>query len=310
MGRARTGGVSRARSLDLPGARPAARRSGAVIDLAQLVLRPALHAVARFESEGLEHIPAEGGFLACGNHVGPFDALAYGRLLHVSGVAPRFLVKDSLLRRPVLGPLLRATGQVPVARGTARTADALATATAALQRGEAVIVFPEGTFTRDPERWPMRGRLGAARLALATGAPLLPIACWGSEEVMANGDVLPRPRPRVRFAIGAPIPAHRRDGETQREAEVRITAELMTTIARLLGGLRGQTPPRTLHDPSADSFQPEAGIPVPPEVLARDRAARRTVRRARRRAPWEGPWHVGRLREGRRMRRSSAKEDM
>lgn len=322
--------ISLARSWGLPGARTPARRAGWVVGLAQIPLRPLVNLLTDVDIRGRENLPAEGGFLACGNHLGPFDALAYAYLMQTSGIAPRFLVKDSLLRVPVLAAMLRSTQQIPVHRGTARSGEALASARAALARGEGIMVFPEGTFSRDPEQWPMRGRLGAARLALATGVPLIPIACWGSHRLLPDGAWLPRPRPRLTLWIGEPMEVDRHENETERDAEVRITDQLMRTITRMLAQIRGEEPPVTLHDPDADPYRPEAGIPVPRDVLrvqraeARRRDAERRAAEGRVRAqdgrdredgnpsrPWrhqEGPWHAGRVLE-RRRRGRSAKED-
>lgn len=250
-----------ARSWDLPGARTPERRAGAVIFLAQLPLRPLLSLLARPRWIGREHLPATGGAILAGNHTGPLDALAYGHLLQAGGIAPRFLAKEALFRVPLLGALLRASGQVPVHRGTRRGRDALSSAREALGRGEAMMVFPEGTYTRDPGEWPMRARTGAARLALSTGAPLVPIALWGSRAVWPIGAALPRPFPRRRLIarIGEPIRAEARPGESTQEASLRLTDELMEAITVLLAETRGQKPPATRHDPRRDPLRPESG---------------------------------------------------
>ncbi len=275
-------------SWDLPGARAPQRRSGPIIGVLQFLLRPAIWLLARPVHRGRENLAASGPMVLVGNHTGPFDALAYGHLLHASGVAPRFVAKQSLFSIWPLGAVLRATGQIPVLRGTDRAADALAAAQAALERGEAIMLFPEGTYTRDPEGWPMRGRLGAARLALRTGAPIVPVGCHGSRELWPVGSPIPHPGPgrRVQFQIGEPFTAQLLEGESQREAEVRVSVEIMERIMRLLARMRRQEPPATMHDPDSDDFRPETG-----------------QRAVRPRRPWEGPWHVGRWREGRTQQR-------
>lgn len=261
-------------SWDLGAARTPERRSGAIIGVLQFPLRPLLTLLARPTWLGREHLRRTGGAVVCGNHLGPFDAFAYGHLLHATGVAPRFLAKQSLFRIPVVGTLIRSTGQIPVLRGTARSADALAAARAALGRGEMLMVFPEGTYSRDPELWPMRARLGAARLALATGTPLIPVACWGSPQLWPVGSPVPHPRPgrTVTLQVGPPIRAHRAEGETEQDAAVRVTGELMDTITAMLAELRQQEPPAERHDPRLDRYRPEEGVPEP-------RTARRPLRR-------------------------------
>lgn len=253
------------RSWDVGTARPVARRAGLVIALAQLPLRPLLTLLTRPRWQGTEQLGIDGPAIVCGNHLSALDPFSFGHLLQASGVAPRYLAKESLFRVPVLGALLRAARQIPVRRGTSRSADALVDARAALARGEIVMIFPEGTYTRDRHLWPMRGRLGAARLALGTGAPLLPIASWGGRALWPVGSPLPRPGRgrRVEALVGAPFTASVRSGETEHEAAVRVTEELMARLAALLGQLRGEEPPAVLHDGRTDTHRPEVGRPQP-----------------------------------------------
>lgn len=251
------------RRWDVGGARIPERRAGAVIVLAQLPLRPLLALLARPRWQGTEHLPETGAAIACGNHLSAYDPFGYGHLLQASGVAPRFLAKEVLFHLPVLGALLRGARQIPVRRGTSRSSDALADARTALERGELLMIFPEGTYTRDRELWPMQARLGAARLALETGAPLLPIATWGGRALWPVGSPFPRPRPgrHVQMLVGEPYTVTRRDGETTQQAALRVTEELMGRITALLGQLRGQQPPAVLHDGRYDEHRPEVGRP-------------------------------------------------
>ncbi len=261
-------------SWDLGGARAPERRSGAVIGVLQVPLRPILTLLARPTWIGRENLQVPGPAVVCGNHLGPFDAFAYGHLLHAAGIAPRFLAKESLFRIPVVGGLIRATGQIPVLRGTARSGGALAAARAALGRGEMLMVFPEGTYSRDPQGWPMRARLGAARLALDTGAPLIPVACWGSPQLWPAGSALPRPRPgrSLTLHVGAPIRAERAEGESTHDAAVRVTGHVMDVITAMLADLRQEQPPAQRHDPRLDPHRPEEGSPA-------SRAVRRRIER-------------------------------
>ncbi|EWS82506.1 lysophospholipid acyltransferase family protein [Brachybacterium phenoliresistens] len=241
--------------------RPPERRAGVVIDLAQLVLRPLSRLLAPPTWIGAENLSVQGAAIACGNHAGPWDAIAYGHLLQAHGIAPRFLAKSSLFAVPVLGALLRSSRQIPVARGSARTADALSAAEAALGRGELIMLFPEGTYTRDPDGWPMRARLGAARLALRSGAPLIPIACAGSREFWRPRAALPRPRRPLTLQVGEPFAVVRAPGESEKQAAERVTAELMARITAMLAGIRGEQPPAAVHDPRGDHHRPEEGRP-------------------------------------------------
>jgi len=251
------------RSWDVGSARSPQRRAGAVIGLAQLPLRPLLTLLSRPRWSGTEHLQGPGPMIACGNHLSAHDAFGYGHLLQASGVAPRFLAKEAMFRIPVLGTLLRGARQIPVRRGTPRGGDALSDARAALERGELLMIFPEGTYTRDPGLWPMRGQLGAARLALETGAPLLPIATWGGRALWPVGSPFPRPRPgrHVQMLVGEPYTVSAQEGETTQQAALRVTEDLMARIAALLSQLRGQEPPEVLHDGRSDQHRPEIGRP-------------------------------------------------
>nr|WP_245354852.1 lysophospholipid acyltransferase family protein [Brachybacterium sacelli] len=251
------------RSWDVGTARPPSRRAGAVIGLAQLPLRPLLSLLTRPTWIGTENLPATGAVIACGNHQGPLDAFAYGHLLQASGLAPRFLAKEAMFRVPVLGTALRLARQIPVRRGSSRGTDALDDAREALGRGELLMLFPEGTYTRDPQLWPMQARLGAARLALDTGAPLLPLAGWGGRRLWPVGSPLPHPGPGRRFEmrVGQPYTVAHEEGETTHQAALRVTADLMARIAALLGEIRGERPPAVLHDGRRDDHRPEIGRP-------------------------------------------------
>ncbi|MGP5051353.1 MULTISPECIES: lysophospholipid acyltransferase family protein [Brachybacterium] len=257
--------ISLRRSWDVGTARPPARRAGLVIGLAQIPLRPLLRLLTRPSWEGRENLPENGGIIACGNHLGPLDALSYGHLLQASGIAPRFLAKEAMFRVPGLGLLLRHARQIPVLRGTSRGGGALDAARAALGRGELLMVFPEGTYTRDPDLWPMRARYGAARLALETGAPLLPIASWGGRALWPVGSPLPRPRPgrRLQVRVGEPFTVSHLEGESTQQAAIRSTEELMARITTLLGEIRDEQPPAVPHDGRTDTHRPEVGRPQP-----------------------------------------------
>ncbi|MEE1649802.1 lysophospholipid acyltransferase family protein [Brachybacterium sp. J144] len=241
--------------------RDVSRRAGWVIALAQIPLRPLLALLTRPRWIGVENLPPTGAVIACGNHLSALDALSYGHLLQAGGIAPRFLAKEAMFQVPVLGALLRGAQQIPVSRGTGRGADALTAAKRALGRGEMLMVFPEGTYTRDPELWPMQGRTGAARLALATGAQLLPIASWGGRRLWPVGSPIPHPGPgrRLTVRVGEAYSVSRLAGETEQQAALRITEDLMRRITALLGEIRGEEPPSALHDPRGDAHRPEIG---------------------------------------------------
>lgn len=209
-------------------------------------MRPALFAMTRRRWSGTEHLPTAGGFLVAANHVSMIDPLTLALYLWDNGHAPKILAKDSLFSVPVVGRVLAASGQIPVRRGTAEAGHSLAAAEDALRAGDCVVVFPEGTLTRDPDLWPMVGRTGVARLALATRVPVVPVAQWGAQDLLARyGKVLrPVPRKTVTVVAGPPVvldDLYDRvlDAAVLREATDRVT----DAITGLLEGVRGEPAP-------------------------------------------------------------------
>ncbi len=207
-------------------------------------------------------VPSSGGVLVVANHVSNADFISLGHFLAWgSGRWPRFMAKASLFDLPLLGPLLRGTSQIRVDRGTDRASTAVTAAGAAVRAGHVVVVYPEGTITADPDGWPMTPRTGAARIALATGCPVVPVAQWGIEQLVGGKRLAwPRPgrRPLNRVLAGEPVPlddlrARPLDDQVVREATERI----MTALTTLVGQLRQQVPP-------ADRWDLHAGRRLPP----------------------------------------------
>src|SRR6185312_12813425 len=112
-----------------------------------------------------------------------FDPLVVSVYVYAAGRWPRFLAKASVFRIPLIGPLLRKNQQMPVERGSVEAVKSLDVLVDTLRQGSVVIVYPEGTTSKEPDLWPMRGKTGAARLALATGTPLIPVVSWGAQQI-------------------------------------------------------------------------------------------------------------------------------
>ena len=120
--------------------------------------------------------------------------------------------------------------------------------------GETVVVYAEGTASRDPDLWPMKARTGVARLALRTGAPVIPIAMWGAQDVLPYGTSRPHlwPRKTIRLAAGPPVDLSAFQGLPLTATNLRnATAVVMADVTALLAGLRGETPPAVPYDPDA-----------------------------------------------------------
>ncbi|KGM12990.1 lysophospholipid acyltransferase family protein [Cellulomonas bogoriensis] len=208
--------------------------------------RPLLKAVTRRAWSGTEHLPTDRGFIAAANHMTVVDPLTFAHYLYDNGVAPKVLAKASLFEIPLVGRLLRASGQIPVHRQTAAAGQSLDRAAEAIAQGECVAVFPEGTLTREPDLWPMAGKTGVARLALTTRAPVIPIAQWGPQHLLPRYGRLPRPFPRklVTVVAGPPVDLsdlydRPHDSVVLREATERVMAQ----ITALLEDIRQETAP-------------------------------------------------------------------
>jgi 1-acyl-sn-glycerol-3-phosphate acyltransferase len=226
------------------------------------VLPPVLRTILRQEWRGQERVPRHGGLIVAANHVSEADPLAVCHYLHASGRYPVFLAKSSLFGGGFVGRIVRGTGQIPVERDSASAAVALGAAEHALTAGQCMVVYPEGTCTRDPDLWPMTGQTGAARLALATGAPVLPLASWGAHELLPYrkgeqgglaGTLKPGlhlfPRKRVQVVVGPPVDLSRYKDQPLTAATLRAaTADIMRAIADLVGELRNEKPPAELYD--------------------------------------------------------------
>jgi 1-acyl-sn-glycerol-3-phosphate acyltransferase len=221
--------------------------------LAALVL-PFMYSIARYRIEDGHKLPKEGAFILSPNHYSEIDPVVVGVFVWRLGRAPRYLAKASLFKVPVLGWFLRKSGQIPVQRsGAARGSDPLAAARKLADDGLAVIIYPEGSLTRDPDLWPMRGKSGAVRMALEAGVPLIPMAHWGTQAVMPRYGkrISVFPPKTIRAKIGDPVDlsafvGRKIDSATLNEA----TALLMRDIAALLAELRGESAPAVLWDPS------------------------------------------------------------
>ncbi len=216
------------------------------------IARPLLNLMMSKTWEGTEKLPA-GGFIAAPNHCTEIDPLVVGHMLYNQKRAPHFLAKASLFKVPGLGPLLTATKQVPVERSTAGANRSLQVAQEIVAEGGAIIIYPEGTLTRDPDLWPMKGHTGAARLALEGGIPVVPIAHWGAHEVFPrygkSFHLFPRKRSRV--LVGDPVDLSAFSGRPLDKATLtEATDVIMDAITALLASLRGEQPPAERWDPA------------------------------------------------------------
>ncbi|HYI46028.1 MAG TPA: lysophospholipid acyltransferase family protein [Actinomycetota bacterium] len=207
------------------------------------ILKPWLATWFRWHIEGLENIPKEGPALLAINHIAYLDPLAAAYVVDKAKRVPRFLAKHELFDDKRIAWLLRGAGQIPVKRGSAEAPMALDQAVRALDRGELIVIFPEGTITRDPDLNPMEGKTGLARLALETDAPVIPCGIWGTANIWPK-DYGKRWRPRQDILARVGEPMRLRGDVTSRDDWQRLVNEVMERITLLVASIRPAVPDR------------------------------------------------------------------
>ncbi|MEY4061122.1 MAG: hypothetical protein RIQ31_784 [Actinomycetota bacterium] len=217
------------------------------------MLIPIVRGLFRLEAKGVEKLPKQGAYILVANHVTNVDALAVAYFVYrVLRRAPHFLAKESLFRIPVIGRILLAAGQIPVYRSGHRNDAPMRAANSYLDAGHSIAIFPEGTLTRHPELWPMRGKTGAVRLAIETNVPVYPMAQWGSEKVLPQYGSKFRPgfwKP-VQILVGDEINLDKYRKKQLTPTEVNEATDLvMREITALVEKLRGEKAPSDLWDP-------------------------------------------------------------
>jgi len=224
-----------------------------------LALKPTMTVLTRRDWGGAENLPPEGvGCVVAANHISEADPFVVAHFLDAAGRIPRFMAKASIFDVPVAGQLLRQVGQIPVHRETKDATLSLQGALDAVADGGCVVVYPEATLTRDPDLWPMRGKSGAARIAMETGCPVIPLAHWGAQRILPPYARVARLFPPVKVVVRAGPPVDLsglgpvRSGKALREATWRIMADL----TGLLEQIRGEVAPTERYDPV------RAGVPV------------------------------------------------
>lgn len=230
---------------------------GTAAGLARIFVRPRIR--------GREWLPKSGPVIIAPNHYTDFDVIVVGLSIWKLGRAPRFFAKASLFQVPVLGWMFRRVGLIPVERGGATAARALQAARAEVEGGRLVVMYPEGSLTRDPDNWPMRGKTGAVRLALQSGATIVPMATWGALRILPRWSHKPKlwpPRQSVDVILGEPLDLSPWRGKPMTsELLQEATDALMQRITALTAELRpGETPPEERWDPAAHG-QSEFGRP-------------------------------------------------
>ncbi|HSO97066.1 MAG TPA: lysophospholipid acyltransferase family protein [Acidimicrobiia bacterium] len=197
----------------------------------KLVLTPLLRLSFRIDVEGRHHLPKRGAVILAANHRSFLDSLFLP--LAIGGRRMTFVAKAEYFERRRTAWFFRGVGQIPIERSGGSASDAaLDAATRILRDGGAFGIYPEGTRTRDGVTH--RGHTGVARLARATGAPIVPVGLVGTDECQPTDAKLPRPFRRVTVRFGEPIPADRYVDD-ERLALRQLTDEVMFEIVQLCG---------------------------------------------------------------------------
>ncbi|MRJ77977.1 1-acyl-sn-glycerol-3-phosphate acyltransferase [Aeromicrobium sp. SMF47] len=207
-------------------------------------LRPVLMLITKRDWQGQDKLPT-GGYVLAPNHLSHLDPFLISHFMVDQGIPPRFLAKDTLMSLPVAGRILRNAEQIPVYRSTAGAAESLRAAIAAVEAGSVVTIYPEGTITRDPAAWPMSGRTGAVRVALATGRPLVPVMQWGPQEILWPYTKRPRffPRKTIHVRVGDPLDLSELEGKPLTEELLsKATSQLMDALTEMMAEVRGEVP--------------------------------------------------------------------
>lgn len=265
--------MARARRLD--------ERRGWAFAFCVAIAKPPLLLLTRRRWRGGHHVPATGGCVLAANHISHLDPFTLAHFVYDQGRIVRFLAKAEVFAIPLLGRVARNAGQIPVHRLTPGAASSSVAATDAVRAGKCVVIYPEGTLTRQPDLWPMTGRTGAARVALASGAPVIPVAQWGVQEILAPYATRPRllPRKEITVSAGPPVDLDDLRGQPVTPELLReATRRIMDDVTALLESVRGERAPAERYDPRTSGVRPVGNPHAAPRTRdpghARDRRQR------------------------------------
>lgn len=231
----------------------AREKGGFWVGVAAVLFYPTIKVISRWRVEGLDRLPETGAALVVANHISYLDPMYSAVFVHRARRVPRFLAKNTLWKIPIFGNILAGSEQIPVYRESLDAQGSLRAGTAALQNGKVVVIYPEGTITRDPEGWPMHSRTGVARLALGSDAPVFPMVHWGTREIYDKygKKFSPLPRKEVTMRCGDPIDMSAYRGREIDAALLReVTDYVMAAVRELLAEVRLEPAPTTYFRPA------------------------------------------------------------
>lgn len=227
-----------------------------------LALANFVTSIERFIPMGTENIPADGPAIIAANHISYADTLMLNGYLLRNHRQPHIIVTDGLLNIPVVGSFLRSGHTIPVKRGEGAAANlpALDTAVKVLDRGDMVVIYPEGGAARGEDRWPIKAKSGLGYIALNSGAPVIPVAQWGSQEIMWRDENRKHRFARWPFGkniivnAGKPMTFSREqfpDMEKNQQNQA-VSNAVMSAVTEQLAFIRGEEPKGYYAKPSAE----------------------------------------------------------
>ncbi|GAA2838675.1 lysophospholipid acyltransferase family protein [Crossiella cryophila] len=229
-------------------------KGGFWVGLAAAIFFPMTRILARRKFVGLEHIPFDRPVLVVANHISYLDPVYSAVFVRSARRVPRFLAKASLWKIPVLGQILKGSGQIPVHRGSVDARRSLQSGLEALGDGKVVVIYPEGTITRDPEVWPMHSHVGVGRLAVdhcVNGEAIcVPMVHWNTHLVFDKykKKLSLFPRKNVTIKAGPPLDLSRFQGrEVDADLLREVTDHLMGEVRTLLAEVRQETAPTEFY---------------------------------------------------------------
>jgi 1-acyl-sn-glycerol-3-phosphate acyltransferase len=249
------------------------QRRGWAFAIGVMILKPLFFLTTKPHWRDGAKLPATGGCVVALNHVSHLDPLTAAHFLYDHGRLPRYLAKSELFRNKVLGFFLRSAGQIPVERLSRNAVGAYDAAVAAIRAGECVVVYPEGTITRDPDLWPMTGKSGAARIALETGCPVIPVGQWGAHRILGPYAKRPDlfPRKSIEMLVGDPVDLSDLMTEERTPAVVQQANDrIMAAITGLVEQIRGERAPVERFDVRRAGVR-EVGNPQQPHLRGKTR---------------------------------------
>ena len=220
---------------------PFQTKPGAAYSALVFLLRPLMMLVTKRDWKGQQYLQRPEGIIVAMNHLSWFDPFAAGHFVTDAGRPARFLGKIEVFKVPVIGKIITSAGMIPVARGTSAAVSSLHAAIDAVKAGECVVIYPEGTLTRNKDLWPSAAKNGVARMALATGAPVIPAAQWGPQDVLAPYSKALRLFPRKTMHVWAGPEVNLDDLRNQPitgELLTEATNRIMNAITELLEEIR------------------------------------------------------------------------